>query len=321
MTSSITATSLSKRYPGGVQALNGVTFEVQSGSIFALLGPNGAGKSTTVKILTTLGQPDAGSATVAGVDVLRQPGAVRRQIGVVAQRPGVDREATGRENLMLQGRLYGLRGRDLKRRSGELLDRFELQEAGSRPAGTYSGGMQRRLDVAMGMMHKPRVLFLDEPTAGLDPEARVLMWEEIARLKSEERLTVLLTTHYLDEADRLADQLAIMDNGKIVIEGAPGELKAQVKDDTLSVDLAAAPVDDRVLRTVERVAGISEAVIEGSVLRARSQSGATAVPVLLGALDSAGIGVSSVTVARASLDDVFLRYAGHAFAKSGHGAV
>ncbi|HMK92460.1 MAG TPA: ATP-binding cassette domain-containing protein, partial [Thermoleophilia bacterium] len=198
---------LVKTYPKGVKALDGISFEVEAGSVFALLGPNGAGKSTTVKILTTLSRADAGEARVAGIDVTRQPDLVRRSIGCVAQKSGLDQQATGRENLRLQGRMYGLRGRELEERVSRLLEHFGLGEAGDRVVRGYSGGMQRRLDVAIGLVHHPDVLFLDEPTTGLDPEARVGLWDEIERLIADEGLTILLTTHYLEEADRLARRL------------------------------------------------------------------------------------------------------------------
>jgi len=223
----IEASELVKTYPGDVRALDGVSFGVAAGTVFGLLGPNGAGKSTTVKILTTLSRPDSGRASVAGIDVLADPRGVRQSIGCVAQKSGVDPQATGRENLVLQGQLYGLGGRELKRRAGELLDRFGLGDAADRIARTYSGGMQRKLDVALGLVHRPRVLFLDEPTTGLDPEARADLWAEVEQLSGTEGLTVLLTTHYLEEADRLASQLAIVDHGKIVAQGTPDALTAR----------------------------------------------------------------------------------------------
>ena len=220
----IAVRDLVKTYPKGTRALDGLTFSVRRGAVFGLLGPNGAGKSTAIKILTTLSQPDSGSATVAGIDVLANPQAVRRAIGCVAQRSSVDMPSTGRENLTLQGQLYDLTGHELKSRVSELLERFRLTEAADRVAKTFSGGMQRKLDIAMGLIHHPKVLFLDEPTTGLDPEARADMWNEIARL-SQEGLTILLTTHYLEEADRLAERLAIIDRGRVVVEGTPEELK------------------------------------------------------------------------------------------------
>jgi ABC-2 type transport system ATP-binding protein len=234
----IEARGLVKTYPAPgkkprIRALNGLDLSVPAGTIYALLGPNGAGKTTTVKILTSLATPDEGEAIVEGIDVLANPARARRVIGVVAQRSGADPTATGRENLILQGHLYGLDTRAAKGRADELLEHFQLADAAKRFAGTYSGGMQRRLDVALGLMHRPRVLFLDEPTTGLDPESRTAMWQEITRLAKDNganddeqgNMTVLLTTHYLDEADRLADRIAIVDNGRVVAEGDPGQLK------------------------------------------------------------------------------------------------
>ncbi len=213
-TPTIAVRDLVKTYPGGIRALDGLGFEVEPGTIFGLLGPNGAGKSTTVKILTTLSRPDSGTASVDGIDVLRQPELVRRSIGCVGQRSAVDLTATGRENLALQARVYGLQGRGLRSRVDELLQRFGLAEAADRVSTTWSGGMRRKLDVAMGLVHRPRVLFLDEPTTGLDPEARAELWAEVQHLTESEGLTILLTTHYLEEADRLARRLAIVDRGR-----------------------------------------------------------------------------------------------------------
>ena len=212
-----------------------MSFAVRSGEVFALLGPNGAGKSTTVRILTTLSAPTAGQARVAGFDAVRQPREVRRRIGSVAQNSGVDATATGRENLMLQGRLFQLPAADLRARVGELLHLFQLAAAADRPATTYSGGMKRRLDVAMGLIHRPEVLFLDEPTTGLDPESRAVMWKEVRRLAGE-GLTLLLTTHYLEEADQLAQRIAIVDGGRIVAAGTPQELKAGIPGDAVTLD-------------------------------------------------------------------------------------
>jgi ABC-2 type transport system ATP-binding protein len=309
----IEAHGLEKTYPGDVRALDGMSFSVEAGTIFALLGRNGAGKSTTVKILTTLSRPDAGEAYVAGIDVLDDPDAVRHAIGVVAQRSGVDRDATGRENLMLQGQLYGLRGRRLRERVAELLERFGLAEAGGRIARGYSGGMQRRLEVAMGLVHRPEVLFLDEPTTGLDPEARTFMWEEIARLAGDEHLTILLTTHYLEEAERLAGQVAIVDRGRIVVEGTPESLKGELRGDAIHVGLGEPEANGRVHAALERVAGIRELVLDGQSLRARAENGAAAIPSVLGALEAAGVRVTAATVSRPSLDDVYLRYVGRTF--------
>jgi len=233
----IEARGLVKTYPGPgktrVRALDGLTLGVTKGTIFALVGPNGAGKTTTVKILTTLASPDEGSATIEGIDVIAAPAQARRVIGVVAQRSGADPAATGRENLILQAHLYGMPTSAARARADELLDRFQLTEAAGRFVRTYSGGMQRRLDVALGLVHQPRVLFLDEPTTGLDPESRAAMWDEITTLATADQVTVLLTTHYLDEADRLAGRVAIVDRGKVVAEGDPQQLKRDLGTDSL----------------------------------------------------------------------------------------
>jgi ABC-2 type transport system ATP-binding protein len=315
-TLAIEAHGLVKTYKGGVRALDGLSFTVEAGTVFGLLGPNGAGKSTTVKILTTLSQPDSGEARVAGFDVIHQPDRVRRSIGYVAQKSGVDLEATGRENLTLQGRIYGMGGRELKYRVSTLLERFGLAEAADRVTRTYSGGMQRKLDLAMGLVHHPKVLFLDEPTTGLDPEARVDMWEEIARLSGEEGMTILLTTHYLEEADRLAQQLAIIDRGLVVVEGSPEQLKSELRGDALHIELAIPEPDGRVRAALAHVEGVHEVIIDGRGLHARAERGDTAIPVVLAALEAAGLHVTSVTVARPSLDDVYLRYAGRAFSEA-----
>jgi ABC-2 type transport system ATP-binding protein len=300
----------------GIRALDGLDLAVPRGIIYGLLGPNGAGKSTTVKILTSLARPDAGSARVAGIDVLAQPGRVRHVIGVVAQRSGADPTATGRENLILQGRLYGLRGGAARARAAELLDHFGLTEAAGRLVKTYSGGMQRRLDVALGLMHRPAVLFLDEPTTGLDPESRAAMWQEIARLAVGEGMTVLLTTHYLEEADRLASQLAIVDLGRVVATGTPDQLKGQLRGDAVHVELPADADAGQVRSVLAGLPEVRDVVIAGRNVSARSDDGAAAVPVVLGALQRAGIYAASVAVARPSLDDVYLRHTGRRYNES-----
>ena len=312
-TPAIEAVELSKRY-GEVQALDGLSIAVAPGTVFGLLGPNGAGKSTAVKILTTLARPDSGSATVAGIDVLRRPDAVRRAIGGVTQRSGVDPVATGRENLQLIGRIHGMRGGEIKARTAELLDRFELTEHADRPARTYSGGMQRKLDVAMGLIHRPQVLFLDEPTTGLDPEARSQMWQEISRLTGAEGLSILLTTHYLEEADQLAAELAIVDRGRIVAAGTPEQLKAGLRGDAIVVELADEVATAKAATALRAVPGAREITADGHTARARVDAGASALPAVLAGLEQAGVLVASATVARPSLDDVYLRHAGRAFA-------
>jgi len=307
----IVAEGLEKRY-GEVQALDGVSFRVRSGEVFGLLGPNGAGKSTTVKVLTTLTTPDRGRAEVAGHDVVRDPNAVRRSIGYVPQSSGVDRDATGRENLMLQGRVQGMSGARLRDRVQHLLDLLGIAEAADRVVRGYSGGMKRRLDVGLGLVHGPQVLFLDEPTTGLDPEARAAMWEELAVLAREELLTILLTTHYLEEADVLTDRLAIVSRGRIVVEGTAEELKERLQGEAVVVELADGAVDDAVaaVRALEEVREVSA---DGRLLRSRVADGARAVPAILAALDARGTAVESVTMHRPSLDDVYLHYTGRDF--------
>jgi ABC-2 type transport system ATP-binding protein len=300
----------------GIRALDGLDISVPRGMIYGLLGPNGAGKSTTVKILTSLARPDSGEARVEGVDVLARPGQVRHMIGVVAQRSGADPTATGRENLILQGRLYGLRGASVRARADELLAHFGLTEAAGRLVRTYSGGMQRRLDVALGLMHRPAVLFLDEPTTGLDPESRAAMWQEIARLAGGEGMTVLLTTHYLEEADRLASRLAIVDRGRVVTSGTPDELKGELRGDAVQVELPADADADRVRRVLEALPAVRDVVIAGRDVSARSDDGAAAVPVVLAELQRAGVNAASVAVARPSLDDVYLRHTGRRYSES-----
>jgi len=317
-TPALEAVDLVKTYPAGrkkprLRALDSLSISVPEGVVLGLLGPNGAGKSTTVKILTTLSRADSGTARVAGYDVNREQDQVRHAIGYVPQKSSSDPMATGVENLVLSGRIYGLTRPEAVRRSAELLARFGLTEAGERQVKTYSGGMQRKLDVALGLVHRPKVLFLDEPTTGLDPEARADLWNEVGRLSGDEGLTVLLTTHYLEEADRLAGQLAIVDHGKIVAEGTPEALKAGLRGDSVHVELVDPDTDGSVRRILAQLPGVNEIVVEGNVLRARVDQGATAVPAVLGVLEDKAIPVNAVTVSRPSLDDVYLQHTGRSF--------
>jgi ABC-2 type transport system ATP-binding protein len=324
---SIEARGLVKTYPlpgkapgrakgGRLRALDGMSLSVPAGTVFALLGPNGAGKTTTVKILTSLAAPDAGTATIEGIDVLASPAKARRKIGVVAQRSGADPTATGRENLILQGRLYGLGTTTAKRRADELLERFQLADAARRFVRTYSGGMQRRLDIALGLVHRPTVLFLDEPTTGLDPESRTAMWQEISRLAAVDKVTVLLTTHYLEEADRLADRVAIVDNGRVVAEGEPGQLKQELKGDVVQVELPGGADQRLVEKALAGIPAIRDVYVAGGSVSARSDDGAAAVPAVLAMLAASGIPAKSVAVARPSLDEVYLRYAGRRYTEA-----
>jgi ABC-2 type transport system ATP-binding protein len=310
----IVVDGLEKTYGKDVRALDGMSFAVPEGQVFGLLGPNGAGKSTTVRILVTLTRPDGGAASVAGHDVVREPFAVRRAFGYVPQASGVDREATGRENLLLQGRIQGMSGTDLARRVDELLETFGLGEKADALVRTYSGGQKRRLDVALGLVHRPQVLFLDEPTTGLDPEARAAMWDELARLAQAEKLTILLTTHYLEEADRLAERVAIVARGKVVVDGTPEALKRELRGDAVTIELAGADGDrERAKSVLTSLADVHEALIDGRRIHSRVEQGAQAVPGMLSALDGAGVAVRAVTVSRPSLDDVYLHYTGRDF--------
>ncbi len=313
----IVVDGLKKQYKG-VQALDGISFSVEEGGVFGLLGPNGAGKSTTVRILATLTRPDEGRAEVAGHDVRKDAGAVRRSIGYVPQDSGIDQYGTGRENLTLQGHVQGMGGKVLRDRVEHLLDFVGIADAADRIVKTYSGGMRRRLDIALGLVHHPKVLFLDEPTTGLDPEARVEMWDEVGRLAKEESLTILLTTHYLEEADQLADRLAIVSRGQIVVEGTPASLKAELSGDAVHLELTNGRMDDA-RRILERLGATPEAVTEGRTLVSRVENGNRALPGILSALEQEGIGVESVSVSRPSLDDVYLHYTGREFAAEDRG--
>ncbi|MGC1185304.1 MAG: ATP-binding cassette domain-containing protein [Candidatus Dormiibacterota bacterium] len=313
----IDAQQLCKTYHGGAKALSDLSFRVAAGTVFALLGPNGAGKSTVVKVLTTLSRPDSGRAQVAGIDVLRRPEAARRAIGVVAQKTAVDIEATGRENLRLQGQLHQMSGATLRRNVDSLIERFGFPDVADKISKTYSGGTQRKLDVAMGLVHQPEVLFLDEPTTGLDPEARAEMWREISHLAKDEGLTVLLTTHYLEEADRLADQVAIMDKGTIVAQGTAEQLKSELHGDAVVVQLGGEVIPERVLEVAASLGDLlHQPTIEAGLLRARVDAGASALPAVLAALDSAQLRVTTASVIRPSLDDVYLSHTGRAFASN-----
>jgi len=290
-----------------VEAVRGVDLTVGTAEIFGFLGPNGAGKTTTLRMLATLLTPTAGDATVAGADLRREPELVRERIGYVPQGGSTDPAETGRGELVIQGRLYGLSATAAKARAAEVLTALDLEAAADRATGTYSGGMRRRLDVGLGIVHGPAVLFLDEPTTGLDPQARARMWDEIRGLR-EHGTTVFLTTHYLEEADALADRLAIIDHGRIVAEGTADELKREVAGDvvTLGVDGST----DRVLETVRQQSFVREATAEDGLVRLYVDRGETAVPLLLRVLDGAGLEASSIALHRPSLDDVFLRQTG-----------
>ena len=298
-----------KTRTGAVEAVAGVDLHVNAGEIFGFLGPNGAGKTTTLRMLATLITPTAGDATVAGADLRREPALVRQRIGYVPQGGSTDPAETGRGELVLQGRLYGMDAADAKARAAEVLDKLDLVSAADRPTGTYSGGMRRRLDVGLGIVHRPQVLFLDEPTTGLDPQARARMWDEIKRLR-EQGTTVFLTTHYLEEADALADRLAIIDHGKIVAEGTSSQLKQKVAGDVVTIGVDGGGAN--VLTLVEAMPFVREAShdSETGLIRLYVDRGETAVPHLLRSLDAAGYEPTSISLNKPSLDDVFLRQTG-----------
>jgi ABC-2 type transport system ATP-binding protein len=284
--------------------------------VHGLLGPNGAGKSTTKKVLTTLARATSGIARVGGHDVVREGDAIRRRIGYVSQGTGADPLLSPRENLVMAARLRGMTRAASADRAAALVDRFGLTETADRGAGKLSGGTRRKLDVALGLVGTPRVLFLDEPTTGLDPEARAAMWAEIRRLAGEDALTVVLTTHYLEEADRLADGLTIIDRGRVVAAGSPDSLKATLEGDTLTVDLVE-PRVDRVRASVAAITALRDVVVhvEGPTGRlvARTADGPAVVGTVIAALQAAGIRHGAVAVSRPTLDDVYLRHAGRSW--------
>jgi ABC-2 type transport system ATP-binding protein len=290
-----------------IEAVAGVDLRVGTGSIFGFLGPNGAGKTTTLRILATLLPPSGGEARVMGYDVATDPEQVRRRIGYVAQSGGSDPRMTGRGELVMQGRLFGLSGAATKARAQELLEAMDLAEAGDRAIDGYSGGMRRRLDVAIGMVHRPGLLFLDEPTTGLDPQARARMWDEVRRLR-DTGTTVFLTTHYLDEADALCDRLAIIDHGRIVAEGTATELKRAIAGDVLTIGVDGA--GELVARLLAQQPFVREAGVVDGTVRLYVDDGEASLPLVLRLLDGAGLAPQALALHRPTLDDVFLRQTG-----------
>jgi ABC-2 type transport system ATP-binding protein len=315
MNDAITVEGLSKTYSNGVRAVDGVSFHVKQGEIFGLLGPNGAGKSTTVRMLVTLTHATGGRALVAGYDVRQNPADVRLRIGYVAQDSGVDKYDTGRENLTLQGQLMRVPSDVLAERVPRLLEWVGLLDAADKLVETYSGGMKRRLDIAMGLVNEPQVLFLDEPTTGLDPESRSILWKDLERIRNERNMAVLLTTHYLEEADALCDRLAIIDHGTVVTEGTPAALKAEIRGDTVTLDLNGH--SDQAPSALSELENVFEIIPNGQGVLVRVENGAAAIPLLVSRLERAGISVHEVTMSRPTLDDVYLHHTGHRFSVSG----
>lgn len=304
---------LKKSFPtkkGPYEAVRGVNLAVAAGEIFGFLGPNGAGKTTTLKMLTTLLLPDSGSAFVSDFDVIQNPQEVRKRIGYVSQVGGADRDAKGIENLILQGQLYGMSSSVAKKRAEEVIDILNLSDCADRFINTYSGGQRRRLDVGLGIMHRPNVLFLDEPTTGLDPQNRANLWEQI-RLLKQTGTTIFLTSHYLDEVDFLSDRLAIMDQGKIVAEGSPRELKKQIAGDVVTIGFKNDEKGShRVLEMFKLRSFVREATHENQNMRLYVEDGAAAVPQILRLLDEERIPLQTIELSVPTLDDVFLKRTG-----------
>ncbi|HSP08236.1 MAG TPA: ATP-binding cassette domain-containing protein [Candidatus Dormibacteraeota bacterium] len=290
-----------------VEAVAGVDLTVKAGEIFGFLGPNGAGKTTTLRMLSTLMPPSGGTARVAGCDLLTQSGEIRNRIGYVGQAGGADREITGRRELVFQGRLYGMSSAAARKRAAELIEMLELEICADRVGSTYSGGQKRRLDIGLGLVHDPQLLFLDEPTTGLDPQSRARVWDEVRRMH-DRGTTVFLTTHYLDEADALCDRIAIIDYGKIVAEGTPEELKRAVAGDVVTMSVAG---DQQLaLDLLKDQAFVRESRLEEGSILLYVDRGEVAMPAILRLLDTAGMQLMTIGLHRPSLDDVFLRQTG-----------
>ena len=316
----IEVADLVKVYPGGrndepVRAVDGISFRVGQGEFFGFLGPNGAGKTTTIRILATLLRPTEGLAVVAGHDVALEPAVVRYLVGFAMQTVAVDIMGTGRENLELIGRLHRVPKPELRRRVDELLELMGLAEVATKLAGTYSGGMKRRLDLASALVHRPRVLFLDEPTEGLDPQSRTALWEELLRVRAG-GTTMFLTTHYMEEADRLCDRLAIIDHGRIAVEGSPAELKRGIGSDTIDLTLAGDgsgsldAAQGAVARLLEGFEPLTALETTPTGVRLSVSAAHAVIPEVLRRLDGDGVRVAGLSMAEPTLDDVFLRYCG-----------
>jgi ABC-2 type transport system ATP-binding protein len=310
----VTVNDLVEVYADGTKAVNGITFNVAEGEFFGFLGPNGAGKSTTIKILTTLLRKTSGSVTVVGHDIVREAQEIRKVIGVQSQETVVDGDLTGRENLTLQGRLQQMQGDELRERVNELLKLFELEDAADKRARNYSGGMKKRLDLASALVHRPKLLFLDEPTTGLDPQTRATVWTYLEKLNKEEGITIFLTTQYMEEADKLCRQLSIIDHGKIVISGSPAELKRQVGADTITLGLEnGGPKEElnaRAKQILGGIQGVMNIIASDGGLTVYAKNAGFIIADIVRAFDSNSIRLSSVNFSSPTLDDIFLQHTG-----------
>jgi ABC-2 type transport system ATP-binding protein len=311
MSDIIAVKNLVEVYSDGTKAVDDVSFTVREGDFFGFLGPNGAGKSTTIKILTTLLRRTSGQVTIAGLDIESDAAAIRKTIGVQSQETTVDGDLTGRENLELQGHFYQMPTREIKERVNELLKLVGLESAAEKRARNYSGGMKKRLDLATAIIHKPKLLFLDEPTTGLDPQSRAAIWEYLQQLNAQEGITIFLTTQYLDEADKLCKRLAIIDFGKIVASGTPAELKQQVGADSIRVGLENCDRDrSKAKEIVKSMTGVTDIKDSEECILVYAQNAASLIADIVRALDSSDIRITSVTFSQPSLDDVFIKHTG-----------
>jgi ABC-2 type transport system ATP-binding protein len=311
VTKGLQKTFISKQKGGKkeVQAVKGIDLSVKKGEIFGFLGPNGAGKSTTQKMLSTLLKPTGGEAKVLGYDLARQQEEIRKHVGCVSQAGGADHASTGEENLVLQAQLYGLDAATAKKYAADFVERFQMSSFIDRPASSYSGGQKRRLDIALGMIHRPQLLLLDEPTSGLDPQSRAYLWGEIKKLK-DDGVTVFLTTQYMDEADKLCDTIAIIDNGKVIVAGTPSELKSSIGGDSIVFNFGSAETAQNAVTLLsENIPADMIKTLDSSVYLT-IKDGESMMPGLLRSLDAKGLKVQSVTLSKPSLDDVFLKYTG-----------
>ncbi|MEM2875423.1 MAG: ATP-binding cassette domain-containing protein [Candidatus Bathyarchaeia archaeon] len=300
--------NLTKVYPGRIKAVDGVSIEVNEGEIYGFLGPNGAGKTTTIMMLITLVKPTAGRASVCGFDVVKHPAKVRESIGYVSQDVSVDENLTGRENLTLQGRFYHLPDDKLKRRVEDVLNMVDLTDRADDLVYTYSGGMRKRLDIAGGLIHSPKILFVDEPTLGLDIQTRRRIWDYIRHLKDEEGVTVFLTTHYMEEADALCDRIAIIDYGRVKVEGRPNELKSKVGGDIINLRLS--KVDETFIKRVETLPFVEKVLPLQNSYNIVVDDGESSMPRIFDLANTMGVKIESISMKRPTLDEVFLAYTG-----------